>query len=88
MYIDLFSGGKYYHLASHHTLFEGREGHKNVVVTQDDVHTLGETENKDEYFKEHASDEYKRFRDVWDKCFRELNNLYLEITGVNIDLNT
>jgi hypothetical protein len=80
--IDLFIKDRCYSLYSCHPIAEREKG---LVVTQDGVFKLEGYETKEEFLEKHASDDYKTFRKIWDQCFKVLSDLYLEITGTNIN---
>ncbi len=79
--IEVYSEERRYHLSSSLPYIEEQE---NVVFTDKGKHILKENETKEQYIDEKASDDYKKFRKTWDKCYNILDNLYFEITGKKI----
>ena len=84
IYMGLYLNNHRYSLSSLHPFYKENN---NWVVTQEGIIHLEPNETKEAYFNKHASDEYKIFLKIWDQCFQVLNDLYLNITGQEININ-
>ena len=81
LYVEVYFDSKYHYLATRLPYIEKQAG---IVVTDKGKHVLEKNETKEKYINDHASDDYKKFREVWNQCFNLLDELYFEITGKKI----